>query len=117
TLRRSAKMQCEPEHPRGCLVALGLMSACSEESQLISQPLANARAVNRAGIVACVERAIALGELPSTVVPEALATMIDSFLLGLSPLARDGVPHATLDAAITALMSVWDSARSDERAP
>lgn len=117
TLRRSAKMQCEPEHPRGCLVALGLMSACSEESQLISQPLANARAVNRAGIVACVERAIASGELPTTVAPEAFATMIDSFLLGLSPLARDGVPHATLDAAITALMSVWDNARGDERAP
>lgn len=117
TLRRSAKMQCEPEHPRGCLVALGLMSACSEESQLISQPLANARAVNRTGIVACVERAIASGELPTTVAPEAFATMIDSFLLGLSPLARDGVPHATLDAAITALMSVWDNARGDERAP
>ncbi|GAB3484055.1 TetR/AcrR family transcriptional regulator [Azotobacter salinestris] len=112
-IRRSARMQCEPGHPRGCLVALGLMSACSEESKIISQPLAKARALNRAGMVACIERAVASGELPSTVVPEALAAVFDSFLLGLSPLARDGVPHAMLDAAVTLAMSIWDNLRLD----
>jgi AcrR family transcriptional regulator len=109
TLRRSAKMQCEADHPKGCLVALGMMSACSHESTTISQPLAEARALNRAGMVACIERAIASKELPATVVPDALATVFDSFLLGLSTLARDGVAHATLDEAVTQIMSVWDS--------
>ncbi|WP_024683113.1 TetR/AcrR family transcriptional regulator [Pseudomonas syringae] len=109
TLRRSAKMQCEPGHPSGCLVALGLMSACSDESKAISEPLARARDLNRAGIVACIQRAVAAGELPTTVIPETLAAVFDSFLLGLSTLARDGVPHATLDAAVTQVMRLWDS--------
>lgn len=85
-------MQCEPDHPKGCLVALGLLSACTDESKIISQPLAQARATNRAGIVACIERAVAAGELAATVAPDALATVFDSFLLGISVLARDGVP-------------------------
>ncbi|RMV78200.1 Transcriptional regulator, TetR family [Pseudomonas caricapapayae] len=111
TLRQSAKMQCEPDHPKGCLVALGLMSACSEESKAISAPLLQARNLNRAGIVACVQRAIAAGELPETLIPENLAAVFDSFLLGLSTLARDGVAHATLDDAVTQIMGLWDSLR------
>ncbi|MBC2677682.1 MULTISPECIES: TetR/AcrR family transcriptional regulator [Pseudomonas] len=109
TLRRSAKMQCEPGHPRGCLVALGLMSACSEESKAISEPLARTRNVNRAGLVACVERAVSTGELTKTVIPEVLATTFDSFMLGLSTLARDGVPAARLDTAVDQIMALWDS--------
>lgn len=109
TLRRSAHMQCEPGHPKGCLVSLGLMSACSDESKAISQPLVQAREQNRKGMVACIERAIATGELPETVVPTTLAAVFDSFLLGLSTLARDGVTHATLDAAVTQVMALWDS--------
>lgn len=109
TLRRSAKMQCEPDHPKGCLVSLGLMSACSDESKAISEPLARARQANRAGLVACIDRAIASGELPATVIPETLAAVFDSFMLGLSTQARDGVPHATLDAAVTQVMGLWDS--------
>lgn len=111
TLRRSAKMQCEEDHPKGCLVALGLMSACTDESKVVSEPLAQARAFNRAGLVACVERAIATGELPTTVASQALAAVFDSFMLGLSTQARDGVPHATLDAAVTQVMGLWDSLR------
>lgn len=111
TLRRSARMQCEPDHPKGCLVALGLMSTCSDESKLISQPLAQARDRTRAGLLACVERGIASGELQPTVSAQALATVFDSFLLGLSTLVRDGIPHADLDAAVTQIMGLWQSAR------
>lgn len=111
TLRRSAKMQCEPDHPKGCLVALGLLSACTDESKIISQPLAQARASNRNGIVACIERAIAAGELPATVVPDALAIVFDSFLLGISVLARDGEPFEKINKAITQIMTLWDASR------
>jgi hypothetical protein len=76
-------MQCEPGHPKGCLVALGPLSACSDESKAISAPLAQARAMNRAGILAGVERAIAACELPATLVPDSLVTAFDSFLLGI----------------------------------
>ena len=109
TLRRSARMQTDVDHPTGCLVSLGWMSACSEESKVISQPLARTRALNRAGIVKCIERGIASGQLRPTVDVEALATMFDSFLSGLSTLARDGVSHAALDAAVTQVMTVWDA--------
>lgn len=112
TLRSSAKMQCEPDHPRGCLVALGLMSASSAQAVAISAPLAEARARNRAGFMACVERAIREGELAAQTDPRALSTMFESFLLGLTTLARDGVAHAVLDAAITQVMSTWDAARA-----
>jgi hypothetical protein len=104
-------MQCETDHPKGCLVSLGYLSACSEESKAISRPLAEARAANRAGIKACIERAIAAGELPATVASEALAAVFDSFLLGLSVLARDGASLETLDAAVTQVMTVWDAQR------
>ncbi|MBD8574312.1 TetR/AcrR family transcriptional regulator [Pseudomonas syringae] len=111
TLRRSAKMQCEPGHPKGCLVSLGLMSACSDESKAISEPLARARNRNREGLLKCIERAVTAGELPATVMPHTLAAVYDSFLLGLSTLARDGVAQATLDAAVTQVMRLWDSLR------
>lgn len=109
TLHRSASMQSEAGHPTGCLVALGLMSACSAESKIISKPLVNARNANRVGLRTCVERGISNGELPKTVIPEVLATAFDSFLLGLSTLARDGVTGATLDAAVDQMMGLWDS--------
>lgn len=111
TLRCSAKMQCEPDHPKGCLVALGLLSECTEESKAISRPLAAARAFNRAGIVACIERAKAAGELPATVAGTALASVFDSFMLGMSVLARDGASFETLNEAVTSLMGVWDTLR------
>ena len=112
TLRSSAKMQCETDHPRGCLVALGLMSACTPQTLAICAPLAQARARNRAGFIACVERGISAEELSVNTDPVALATVFESFLLGLTTLARDGVPHGVLDAAITQIMSVWDAARA-----
>ena len=110
-LRRSARMQCEPGHPRGCLVTLGLMSACSAETLEICAPLAQARARNRAGFIACIERGVASGELSAQTNVVALATVFESFLLGLTTLARDGLEHAVLDAAVTQVMSAWDVMR------
>lgn len=109
TLRRSAKMQSETGHPPGCLVTLGVMHTCSAQPTAVSAPLAEARARNRVGIIACIERAIAQGELPVATDTKALAAMFDSFLLGLTALARDGIPHAVMDASVTQVMAVWDA--------
>ena len=111
-LRRSAKMQCERGHPRGCMVGLGVLSAPSEKHSAVTAPLTRSRAQTRAGIVACIERGIANGELRANVNVRALSTVFDSFLLGLSTLARDGVRHTVIDAAITHVMSVWDASRA-----
>ncbi|QHI97416.1 TetR family transcriptional regulator [Xylophilus rhododendri] len=110
-LRRSAAMQCEPDHPRGCMVALGTMSAPSPANASVARPLQVSRAETSAGLLACVRRGVGLGELKPETDIQALATVFDSFLNGLSTLARDGADAARLDAAVTQLMRLWDAAR------
>lgn len=107
-LRRSARMQCERGHPKGCMVALGVMSAPSPELVALTLPLTRSRARTRAGIRACVDRAIANGELGPQTDAAALAFVFDSFLLGLTTLARDGMTLKAMNAAIARLMVVWD---------
>ncbi|MCR4539077.1 TetR/AcrR family transcriptional regulator [Pseudomonas sp. 18.1.10] len=111
-LRQSARMQCEDGHPKGCMVALGVMSAPSPENARVADALTQSRVRTRAGIVACVERAIRAGQLPAMPSGAAMAAVFDSFLQGVSILARDNVPHAVIDAAITQLLLTWDVAAS-----
>ncbi|WP_144640047.1 TetR/AcrR family transcriptional regulator [Bordetella genomosp. 13] len=111
-LRASARMQCERGHPKGCMVGLAVMSAPSAEHAEVTAPLTRSRARTRAGITACVQRGVDSGELRPDTDVRALATVFDSFLLGLSVLARDGVRHAAMDAAITQVLSAWDAARA-----
>lgn len=109
-LRRSAAMQCESGHPAGCMVALGVMSANAPGSEAVVSGLTASRTRTRAGILGCVERAVAQGEFGPGADPAALAMVFDSFLLGLSTLARDGVTHAQMESAITTLLGLWDRA-------
>ncbi|MFL1542473.1 TetR/AcrR family transcriptional regulator [Pseudomonas sp. O39] len=111
-LRQSARMQCEDGHPKGCMVALGVMSAPSPENARVADALTQSRARTRAGIVACVERGIRAGQLPDTLEAPVMATVFDSFLQGVSILARDNVPHKVIDAAISQLLLTWDIAAS-----
>ncbi|MFI2184413.1 TetR family transcriptional regulator C-terminal domain-containing protein [Streptomyces sioyaensis] len=68
------------------------------------------RARLRQDITGCVERGTARGDLsPATDAP-ALAAAFHSFLLGLSTQIRDGLDSTTLDAAVTQIMHLWDTA-------
>lgn len=109
-LTASARMQCDDGHPKGCMVALGIMSAPSPEHAAVAVPLAQSRARTRAGITACIERGMADGALRQDLDARVLATVFDSFLLGLSTLARDGVPLAVMEGAIGQIMTNWDGA-------
>ena len=106
-LRQSARMQSGAGHPPGCMVALGSMSAPTAEHALVAAPLTASRARTRAGFVRCVERAVAAGDLPADTDAGALGAVFDGFLSGVSIMARDGVGHAVFDAALSALMRVW----------
>lgn len=108
-LRRSARMQSEPGHPKGCLMVVAAV-ACSPEHANVQQLLAKARARTRDGIASCVARALESGELSTGTDVQALAMVFGSFLVGLSTLARDGVTSAALDSAVTEIMHVWDVA-------
>ena len=109
-LRQSARMQCDDGHPKGCMVTLGVMSAPSPENAHVAQALTHSRARTRAGIVACVERGVSEGLLADDTNAAAMATVFDSFLQGISILARDNTPIESIDAAITQVMRTWDVA-------
>ena len=108
-LRRSATMQTEPGHPRGCLLVFAA-STCAPENDHMQKALAKQRARTREGYERCVQRAVDSGELPLDTDVRTLAAVFHGFLLGLSVQARDGVPVSVLDGAITSLMGVWDQA-------
>lgn len=106
-LRASARMQAEPGHPSGCMVALGVASAGSIENATVTAKLTAARARNRAGILSCVQRGVARQELAASTDVAALAHVFESFLLGLSTLARDGATQEAMDSAVTAVLQLW----------
>ncbi|MBP5946677.1 MULTISPECIES: TetR/AcrR family transcriptional regulator [unclassified Pseudomonas] len=112
-LRQSARMQCEDGHPKGCMVTLGVMSAPSPENARVVEALTQSRARTRAGILACVNRGMSAGELPASTVAAALATVFDSFLQGISILARDDTSIEVIDAAITQVLMTWDMSGRD----
>lgn len=106
-LRSSARMQGETGHPSGCMVALGAASAGMPGNAGVIAPLTAARARNRAGILACVQRGVERRELPAATDAAALAGVFESFLLGLSTLARDGATQQAMDEAVTQVMQLW----------
>lgn len=107
-LRRSATMQCESSHPKGCMVGLGVMSAPTKEHQAVSLPLKESRLRTQAGFVRCVERGIEKGQLLPQTDAQALATVFNSFLLGLSTLARDTGSEDNFEQSITQVMLLWE---------
>lgn len=107
-LLRSARMQCDERLPKGCLVALGILGSYADEESSVALPLRQARARTRAGLLACVRRGIARGDLAAGTDAGALAALFEGFMLGLSPMARDGVPLAVIEGAVGQVMRLWD---------
>ena len=116
-LRQSARMQCDNAHPKGCMVTLGVMSAPSPENARVTDALTQSRLRTRAGIVACVARAVEAAELPGSLDPQVMATVFDSFLQGISIQARDNTPFETIDAAISQLLLAWPAPPSHPEMP
>ncbi len=107
-LRLSARMQTDPAHPPGCLLILS-QSIGSPENRHLRAWLAKEREANYALLQACVERAITAGELLRGTNADALASVFNTFLVGLSTQARDGASLASLEEAISQLMGLWDA--------
>lgn len=112
-LTRSARMQTEATHPRGCFIVTGA-SNCAPENRHIDQLLENFRKRDRMAIEACVSRAVASGELSSRTNVAGLSTMISSFLVGVAIEARDGTPTERLLESISTIMELWDMNRSEQ---
>lgn len=108
TLRGSARMQAARTHPCGCLVVSGA-SNCSPENEPVQALLGSERQRTRAGIRACVERAVANGELRNCAATKVLPDILATFLHGMTCEVRDGATSTQLDAAITSLLTLWDA--------
>ena len=118
-LRASARMQSGEEHPKGCFVALSSI-ICSPESDALRALTASERKANRDAIRASVETAVSAGDLCAETDVAGLAALFEGVLLGLSIQALDGATPASLDAAITGALIVWDahlSSRPESEAP
>lgn len=108
TLRQSVRMQTDPAHPTGCMVALSVGVGGPENADLQAM-LRNERLANRNAILRCVERAVAGGELSSETDAAGLAAMFDGLLVGMSVQARDGVSADAMEAAVTKAFAAWDA--------
>jgi AcrR family transcriptional regulator len=108
-LKRSAYMQCDDHLPKGCMVALGTIGAYADEDASVQLPLRQARALTREGILSCVHRGIERAELPEFTNALAFASVFEGFLLGISPMARDGIQFSVIELAIDQLMELWNA--------
>ncbi|WP_037568851.1 TetR/AcrR family transcriptional regulator [Phaeacidiphilus oryzae] len=107
-LHRSIDMQTDPAHPRGCLVSLaGTVGNHGKDEGAAHDTMKRWRATGRARIRACVVRSVAAGELPEDTDVDAIASVIHSFLLGVSTQACDGMSAQALHAAADAVLAMW----------
>ncbi len=107
TLRASARLQTDASRPTGCMVVLSATNG-SPASAPLQALVAAERGRNREAIAACVRRAVTSGELHTDTDAEGLAALAEALLVGMSVQARDGVPQAAVDAAVSSLLQLWD---------
>ena len=110
-LRRSVRLQTDADLPGGCMVVLSAANASPENIHLQALVAAE-RGRTREAIRACVDRAVKSGELKPDADAEALTTLSESLLVGMSVQARDGVRAEALDAAVSSVLRLWDLHRT-----
>ncbi len=76
------------------------------------KPLEASRMRTGEGIKHCVERGIGSGELRDEEETLSLAISFNSFMLGISTLARDDVPLHEVERGIAQMMRLWDASRA-----
>ena len=115
-LRLSARMQTDAGLPKGCMLVLSAANA-SPENDGLQALVAAERQRTRDAIRHGIERAVASGELRSGADVDGLAALAEALLVGMSVQARDGVPQAAIEAAVSNLLLLWDMNRPGTREP
>lgn len=108
TLQQSLDMQYDPSHPLGCMVALSTVLAPSAENQHVTEILQQSRHKTRQGFIQTIQRGIESGEISKDMDSIGLATIFDSFLIGISSLARDHVKKTDIKYAISKLLKLLE---------
>ncbi|WP_394839771.1 TetR/AcrR family transcriptional regulator [Pendulispora rubella] len=110
-LRDTAVNFSQPASPGGCFITLAAIHKdCDElETDPIFEELRTMRAYPIERVRERVARAIAEGELPSSVDPAAIASFYITFQQGMSLRARDGASRDALLALAESGMRAWDA--------
>ena len=104
-LHGTIEMQSNPAHPGGCLVTLSATVGAGGDDDVAARRVVSARrAQDRAGIEACIRRGIDTGVLRVDLDTAVSATLVHSFVLGVSTQLLDGVQPPTLHAAVETLL-------------
>lgn len=106
TLVQSLNMQYDKNHPLGCMVALNTVMAKLAENQHVTEILKQSRDKTHQGFIHCIQRGMKSGELQSDMDSIGLATIFDSFLIGISSLARENVDKKDLERGISKLLTM-----------
>jgi len=113
-LRRSIAMQTDVSHPIGCLVTQAATN-CGPENQSAAAVLTAERRANFKAIIKQVERAIASGHMPSDTDVHAVATLFNTFMVGIATSARDGASREELEKAVGLAMASWNASLRTEQ--
>lgn len=96
------------ETPKGCLLASATASG-SPESADVQRAIADIRTTIARHLADRIDRDIASGTLAQGTDSAALSGLVMAVIQGLSVLARDGTPRATLLSIATAALTAWPS--------
>ena len=106
TLKLSLDMQYDTTHPLGCMVTLNTVMARLEENKHVTEILKKSRIKIHQGFILCIQRGVDSGKLISPIDSNGLATIFDSFLIGVSSLAREDVDKQHIEFGISKLLTL-----------
>ena len=92
--------------PKGCLLASATASGSSASSD-VQNEVAEVRRTVEARLRARIEQDVADGLLPPGTQAAALSGLVMGLMQGMSVLARDGAPRASLMAIIDVALQAW----------
>ena len=99
-------MQYDKHYPLGCMVALITMMAPSPECKHVTDILKNSGEKTHQGLIKVIQRGINSGELSNEIDCEGLATLFESFIIGISTLARNGSKKSDVEYSLTKLLTL-----------
>lgn len=108
-LTESAEFLTSAHNPRGCLVALGMLT-CGQGSELIQQEMISRRKAYEEALRQRFARAQVQRDLPQDIEPEALAKYVATVHQGMSVQATSGATREELMGVVQLVLESWPAA-------
>jgi len=102
----AATLFTEPDHPRGCLAVMAMMTS-STTSPRLQAMLMEQRTMARSKLRERIQRGIKEGDVPADTDASVLANLYSAVLAGISLQARDGASRKALLATVRTAMQAW----------